>query len=309
MTTTQRIIKELHIIGAISEQTALNAKEVAELADTKQAHARLCELRDQGLVIASSRTGKNKYWLTLAGVQYAEKMEESKQDQSTDANLNQANNASENNVLSNVDDTNVADSQAIPEGFTPWAGSECPVPLGTMVDVVLKSGSVVLRNTANYREALFLSDQSVNTNGWWNTDSYLFDIIAYRLSEPKAEAVAVPESENPYNPPYEMMGSALIDDVVANNVEAFNRLDDVAEKREIPPPQYNPDDVAFKKADINESWYVVDGIDAQFETSSDAIAAAHDYVATHTMSTTVHIVASRKFAIIKPVVTTELEYL
>ena len=41
MTTTQRIIKELHIMGAISEQTALNAKDVAELADTKQAHARL----------------------------------------------------------------------------------------------------------------------------------------------------------------------------------------------------------------------------------------------------------------------------
>lgn len=192
MTTTQRIIKELHIMGAISEQTALNAKEVAELADTKQAHARLCELRDQGLVIASSRTGKNKYWLTLAGVQYAERMEEQKQDQSTDANLNQANNTSENSELADVDDTNVADSQA-------------------------------------------------------NSD--------------------------------------------------------------IPPPQYNPDDVAFKKPNINESWYMVDGIDAQFETTSDAIAAAHDYVATHTMSTTVHIVASRKFAIIKPVVTTELEYL
>lgn len=205
MTTQQRIIKELHIMGAISEQTALNAKEVAEFADTKQAHARLCELRDQGLVIASSRTGKNKYWLTLAGVQSAEKINESKQDQSTDA------------------------------------------------------------------------------------------------------AVAVPESENPYNPQYEMMGSALIDDVVVNNVEAFNRLDDVAEKREIPPPQYNPDDVAFKKSDT-VFWYTVDGIKEVFETSTDAIHAAQELVKNRKIVATIHAVASKPHAIIKPVVTTELEY-
>lgn len=200
MTTTQRIIKELHIMGAISEQTALNAKEVAELADTKQAHTRLCELRDQGLVIASSRTGKNKYWLTLAGAQYAETMEASNNDQ--------ANNAIENSEL--TDDT------------------------------------------------------------------------------PINEATSQANSENIY---------------MSKNSDKLDEFLD------IPPPQYNPDDVAFKKVDITESWYMVDGIDAQFETSSDAIAAAHDYVATHTMSTTVHIVASRKFAIIKPVVTTELEYL
>lgn len=210
MTTPQRIIKELHIMGAISEQTALNAKEVAELADTKQAHARLCELRDQGFVIASSRTGKNKYWLTLAGVQAAEKINESKQYQSTDDNLNQANNDNENSELIDVDDTNDADSQA-------------------------------------------------------NSD------------------------DNCMNCTQDSCGSC-------------------DEAKPIPLPQYNPDDVAFKKGDITESWYMVDGINAQFETSSDAIAAAHDYVATHTMSTTVHIVASRKFAIIKPVVTTELEY-
>lgn len=259
MTTPQRIIKELHIMGAISEQTALNAKEVAELADTKQAHARLCELRDQGLVIASSRTGKNKYWLTLAGVQAAEKLEESKHDQ--------ANNAIENNVLSDVDGTNVADSQAIPKGFTHWAGGTCPVGLNEWVSVVLRIGTIKQRALAG---ALF-----------WGNPGSDFDIIAYRL----------------------------VFDISADNVYTAENSDQLDEKLDIPPPQYDPKDVAFKNSDITESWYMVDGINTQFETSSDAISAAHDYVATHTMSTTVHVVASRKFAIIKPVITTELEYL
>ena len=284
MTTTQRIIKELHIMGAISEQTALNAKDVAELADTKQARARLCELRDQGLVIASSRTGKNKYWLTLAGVEFAEKMEETKQDQSTDANLNQANNDNENSGLNDAALINEATSQA---------NSDIPPPQYNPDDVSFKP---VDQRGEQYRAVI---------DDYELAQSYLEEYAVMETDD----TVAVPESENPYNPQYEMMGCALIDDVVANNVEAFNRMDDVAVKREIPPPQYDPKDVAFTKPDITESWYMVDGIAAQFETSSDAIAAAHDYVATHTMSTTVHIVASRKFAVIKPVVTTELEYL
>ena len=77
---------------------------------------------------------------------------------------------------------------------------------------------------------------------------------------------------------------------------------------DIPPPQYNPDDVAFKKSNT-VFWFTVDGIDEVFETSSDAIAAARDYVAAHTMSTTIHAIASKPHAIIKPVVKTELEYL
>lgn len=210
LSITKRIIKELHIMGAISEQTALNAKEVAELSDTKQAHARLCELRDQGLVIASSRTGKNKYWLTLAGVQYAEKMEESKQNQSTDANFSQTSNASDNNKL--------VDATVIDEDASQANSDD---------------------NCLNCTQTSCGSCDEANT---------------------------------------------------------------------IPPPQYNPDDVAFKKSNT-VFWFTVDGIDEVFETSSEAIAAAHDYVATHTMSTTIHAIASKPHAIIKPVVTTELEYI
>lgn len=206
MTTPQRIIKELHIMGAISEQTALNPKEVAELADTKQAHARLCELRDQGLVIASIRTGKNKYWLTLAGVQAAEKINESKQDQSTDVNCDQANKASENSDLTDATLINEATSQA--------------------------------------------------------------------------------NSENVY---------------------MSKNSDQLDEKLDIPPPQYNPDDVAFKKSDT-VFWYTVDGIKEVFETSSDAIHAAQELVKNRKIVATIHTVASKPHAIIKPVVTTELEY-
>lgn len=210
MSTTQRIIKELHIMGAISEQTALNAKEVAELADTKQAHARLCELRDQGLVIASSRTGRNNYWLTLAGVQYAEKMEEQKQDQPTDANLNQANNDSENSEVT--------------------------------------------------------------------------------------DAIVIDEATNQANSD---------DDCLNCTQDSCGSCD---EAKPIPLPHYNPDDVAFKKSNT-VFWYTVDGIKEVFETSSDAIYAAQELVKNRKIFATVHAVASKPHAIIKPVVTTELEYL
>lgn len=303
MTTQQRIIKELHIMGAISEQTALNAKEVAELADTKQAHARLCELRDQGFVIASSRTGKNKYWLTLAGVQAAEKINESKQDQSTDDNLNQANNDNRNSESTDVDDTNVATSQANSDA------NEFQYPI---YKVSKATGLVVKFTDLTVGETIrqgFDEGSIVGVKGKvckyfpaHNDDKTWAD-----WTPPAPETVAVPESENPYNPQYEMMGSALIDDVVVNNVESFNRLDDVAEKREIPPPQYNPDDVAFKKGDT-VFWYTVDGIKEVFETSTDAIHAAQELVKNRKIVATIHAVASKPHAIIKPVVTTELEY-
>lgn len=214
LSITQRILCELHTVGAMNEQTGLSGKDIADLMNTKQAPARLVELRKSGYVKSSDRsTGAMRFWLTPAGETYAIEMkhyaEESKQDQPTDANLNQENNDNENNELTDVDDTNVVDSQA-------------------------------------------------------NSD------------------------DNCMNCTQNSCGSC-------------------DEAKPIPLPQYNPDDVAFKKSDT-VFWYTVDGIEEAFETSSDAIAAAHDYVAAHTMGTTVHAIASRKFAIIKPVVTTELEY-
>lgn len=215
LSITQRILCELHTVGAMNEQTGLSGKDIADLLDTKQAPARLVELRKSGYVKSSDRsTGAMRFWLTPSGETYAIELKhyagESKQDQSTDADLNQANNDNENSGLNDAALINEATSQL-------------------------------------------------------NSD------------------------DNCMNCTQDSCGSC-------------------DEANPIPLPQYNPDDVAFKKSDITESWYMVDGINAQFETSSDAIAAAHDYVATHTMSTTVHVVASRKFAIIKPVVTTELEY-
>lgn len=208
LSITQRILCELHTVGAMNEQTGLSGKDITDLLDTKQAPARLVELRKSGYVKSSDRsTGAMRFWLTPAGETYAIELKH----YASESKHDQENNDNENSELTDVDDTNVTDSQA-------------------------------------------------------NSD------------------------DNCMNCTQDSCGSC-------------------DEAKPIPLPHYNPEDVAFKKADITESWYMVDGIDAQFETSSDAIAAAHDYVATHTMSTTVHIVASRKFAIIKPVVTTELEYL
>lgn len=211
MTQEEQVLIELLNCNAISENTGLTASEVSELVTHNKASARLSSLRQKGYVKSSNNSRPiSVYWLSKEGIELASELK-TKQDQSTDANLNQANNAIENSELADVDDNNVADSQA-------------------------------------------------------NSD----------------------------------------DDCLNCTQNSCGSCD---EAKPIPLPQYNPDDVAFTKLGITESWYMVDGIDAQFETSSDAIAAAHDYVATHTMSTTVHVVASRKFAVIKPVVTTELEYL
>lgn len=188
LSITQRILCELHTVGAMNEQTGLSGKDIADLMDTKQASARLVELRKSGYVKSSDRsTGTMRFWLTPAGEEYAIEMksyaEESKHDQ----------------VNNNTENSELADD-------------------------------------------------------------------------------------------------AIIDDATSQA------------NSDIPPPQYNPDDVAFKKSNT-VFWFTVDGIDEVFETSSDAIAAANNYVAAHTMSTTIHAIASKPHAIIKPVVTTELEYL
>lgn len=214
LSITQRILCELHTVGAMNEQTGLSGKDIADLMETKQAPARLVELRKSGYVKSSDRsTGAMRFWLTPAGETYAIEMkhyaEESKQDQPTDANLIQANDDSENNDLSDIDDIDVADSQA-------------------------------------------------------NSD------------------------DNCLNCTQDSCGSC-------------------DEAKPIPLPQYNPDDVAFNKSDT-VFWYVVDGIEEAFETSTDAIHAAQELAKSRKIYATVHAVASRKFAVIKPVITTELEY-
>ncbi len=204
LSVSEQIICELHTMGAINEQTGLNGKEVTELVNNAKAPSRLAELRKAGYVKSSDRsTGAMRFWLTPAGETYAIELKH----YASESKHDQANNASENNVLSDVGDTNVADSQA--------------------------------------------------------------------------------NSENVYQD------------------ENSDQLD---EKLDIPPPQYNPDDVAFKKSDT-VFWYTVDGIKEVFETSSDAIHAAQELVKNRKIVATIHAVASKPHAIIKPVVTTELEYL
>lgn len=207
LSITQRILCELHTVGAMNEQTGLSGKDIADLLDTKQAPARLVELRKSGYVKSSDRsTGAMRFWLTPAGETYAIELKH----YASESKHDQANNSSENSDLTDATIMNEATSQE-------------------------------------------------------NSD----------------------------------------DDYLNCTQNSCGSCD---EAKPIPLPQYNPDDVAFKKNDT-VFWYTVNGIDEVFETSSEAIAAAHDYVATHTISTTIHAVASKPHAIIKPVVTTELEYL
>ena len=210
MTQEEQVLIELLNCNAISENTGLTASEVSELVTHNKANARLSSLRQKGYVKSSNNSRPiSVYWLSKEGIELASEIK-TKQDQSTDVNLSQANTISENIELTDVTLINEATSQA-------------------------------------------------------NSD----------------------------------------DDCLNCTQNSCGSCD---EAKLIPPPQYNPDDVAFKKNDT-VFWYTVNGIDEVFETSSEAIAAAHDYVATHSMSTIVHAVASKPHAIIKPVVTTELEYL
>lgn len=272
LSITQRILCELHTVGAMNEQTGLSGKDIADLLDTKHAPARLVELRKSGYVKSSDRsTGAMRFWLTPAGETYAIELKhyagESKHDQE--------NNPIENSGLNDATLINEDTSQAIPEGFTPWDGGECPVPTGTLVDVIYRDGRITRNAKALMNMDGFTRDAG---HSFWQHDSMIGDIIAYRLSEPATD-----------------------------NVYMSKNSDKLDEKLDIPPPQYNPDDVAFKKSDT-VFWYTVDGIKEVFETSSEAIHAAQELVKNRKIVATIHAVASKPHAIIKPVVTTELEY-
>ena len=204
LSITQRILCELHTVGAMNEQTGLSGKDIADLLDTKQAPARLVELRKSGYVKSSDRsTGAMRFWLTPAGETYAIELKH----YASESKHDQENNPIENSGLNDATLINEATSQA--------------------------------------------------------------------------------NSENVY---------------------MSKNSDQLDEKLDIPPPQYHPEEVAFKKSDT-VFWYTVDGIKEVFETSSDAIHAAQELVKNRKIVATIHAVASKPHAIIKPVVTTELEYL
>lgn len=209
MTQEEQVLIKLLNCNAISENTGLTASEVSELVTHNKANARLSSLRQKGYVKSSNSRPISVYWLIKEGLDLASEIK-TKQDQSTDANLSQANNATENNDLD---------------------------------------------------DATLIDDATDEANS----------------------------DDNCINCTQTTCGSC-------------------DEASPIPLPQYNPDDVAFKKSNT-VFWYTVDGIKEVFETSSDAIAAAQELVKNKKIFATVHTVASKPYAIIKPVVTTELEYL
>lgn len=64
------------------------------------------------------------------------------------------------------------------DGWIEWAGGECPVEKGTLVDVRLKNGRTVTAQEA-------LKNNSFATYPFWRKDDAGGDIIAYRLHQPQ----------------------------------------------------------------------------------------------------------------------------
>ena len=112
MTQEEQVLTELLNCNAISENTGLTASEVSELVTHNKANARLSSLRQKGYVKSSNNSRPiSVYWLSKEGIELASEIK-TKQDQSTDVNLSQANTISENIELTDVTLINEATSQA-----------------------------------------------------------------------------------------------------------------------------------------------------------------------------------------------------
>lgn len=266
MTQEEQVLIELLNCNAISENTGLTASEVSELVTHNKANARLSSLRQKGYVKSSNNSRPiSVYWLSKEGIELASEIK-ARQDQSTDANLNQENNEIENKDLTDATLIDEATSQAnSDDDCFKYPIYKISKATGIVVKFTDLTVGAVVRQGVDEGDIVGVTGKVYAYFPAHNDDTFWAN-----WTPTKEESAVIPESENP-------------------------------------PPQYNPDDVAFKKNDT-VFWYTVNGIDEVFETSSEAIAAAHDYVATHTISTTIHAVASKPHAIIKPVVTTELEY-
>lgn len=64
--------------------------------------------------------------------------------------------------------------------FIPWGGGECPVPLGTLVDVKHRDGDCYTRQKAGFPEQ---DDGEVGYAEDWSHSNCPGDIIGYRISE------------------------------------------------------------------------------------------------------------------------------
>ncbi len=87
----------------------------------------------------------------------------------------------------------------IPEGFTPWAGGECPVDKGARVQVLLRDGD----QSVFYGSALRWS--CVDSDG---------DIIAYRVIEEEKPVVKIPDGFTPWSGGECPVGTRILVDVI-----------------------------------------------------------------------------------------------
>ena len=75
----------------------------------------------------------------------------------------------------------LAAPQPADDGWIPWASCECPVPTGTIVDVMYRNGAIGASLPAN--ESLSCLDDDAGP-AYWHADGVSNDIIAYRVVKP-----------------------------------------------------------------------------------------------------------------------------
>jgi hypothetical protein len=77
--------------------------------------------------------------------------------------------------------TNQPELPKIPRGWTKWDGKECPVKLGTLVDVMYRDG---LRKISLPALKIGKAARDASFAFWDTTDGADNDIIAYRVRKP-----------------------------------------------------------------------------------------------------------------------------
>jgi len=105
----------------------------------------------------------------------------------------------------------------IPEGFIPWSGGECPVPYGRIVDIICRDPDIRVGQT---------NEVFAHMIDWSNEGDPRYNIIAYKIVEPPAEAERI-ESDSLTTD----HDQVALHDQPALSDEAFNalpKLDDIA---------------------------------------------------------------------------------
>lgn len=118
------------------------------------------------------------------------------------------------------------EAPAIPEGFIPWSGGECPVPHGTVVDIICRDPDIRVGQT---------NEVFAHMISWANEGNAAYDIIAYRVVEPATDkplivddTPTIPRSEIPQGAAVETFTDAGVETVKLSGITHI--VDDAPER-------------------------------------------------------------------------------